>query len=147
MSINKIILLGTVEETPILEGNCTTLKIRTTDRNHQVIHQVLVEGRKAENCVRYLYAGRQVSIEGSLYYSRPNAPVQIVAHWVEFLGPKQPPQERQELEESQEDYEPYTPSHYDDIDPAQVERDYWNGLYDAMGLTDQSDIDCFWDAL
>ena len=116
-----------------------------------------MEGRKAENCVRYLYAGRQVSIEGSLYYSRPNAPVQIVAHWVEFLGPKQPPQEPEEMEwpedyeeyseESEESFDYSEPAYHGHRSSCKMERDYWNGLYDAMGFTDQSDIDCFWDSL
>ena len=79
-SVNKVILIGNLTRKPELrqtqsQTSVTTLSIATNDRrknsageyeNVAEYHDVVVFGRTAENCERFLDKGRQVYIEGKL---------------------------------------------------------------------------------
>ena len=79
-SVNKVIIIGNLTRKPELrqtqsQTSVTTLSIATNDRrknssgeyeNVAEYHDVVVFGRTAENCEKYLDKGRQVYVEGKL---------------------------------------------------------------------------------
>jgi single-strand DNA-binding protein len=79
-SVNKVIIIGNLTRKPELRQtqsqiSVTTLSIATNDRrknssgeyeNVAEYHDVVVFGRTAENCEKYLDKGRQVYVEGKL---------------------------------------------------------------------------------
>lgn len=109
MSVNKIMLLGRVGQTPVLKAtpsgtsvcNFSIATSRTfTDKqgNKQETtqwHKIVVWGKQAENCGNYLGKGKQVFIEGEqTYRSFENKEGQkitvgeVIAARVQFLGDK-----------------------------------------------------------
>ena len=78
-SLNKVLLIGRLGRDPELrytQGNTavTTLSVATSDswsdrqsgekKERTEWHRVVVWGRQAENCEKYLSKGRQVFVEG-----------------------------------------------------------------------------------
>lgn len=156
MSVNKIILVGELNNQPVLKQNnqTTILEISTED---EVIFNAFVQGNTAQNCVKYLSKGEQVYIEGNLTYktSNSNRSPLILAQKVVFLR-RQPPikeevfeHEEYENDEINSDFDTdYNSSDtYYEESPREIENRYWKDLYNAIGATSQEDIDCFWDSL
>ncbi|MEY3015022.1 MAG: hypothetical protein RIT45_3757, partial [Pseudomonadota bacterium] len=106
-SVNKVILIGNLGNQPELRHTAsnqpvTELRIATNevwtgrDGNRQERtewHSVVVWGRDAENCERFLAKGRQVYIEGRLQTreytgqdGQKRYKTEIVAQTVRFLG-------------------------------------------------------------
>ena len=108
-SVNKVILIGNLTRKPELRQTqsqtaVTTLSIATNDRrknssgeyeNFAEYHDVVVFGRTAENCERYLDKGRQVYVEGKLQTRKytdkegnDRRKTEILANQVVFLSTK-----------------------------------------------------------
>ena len=106
-SVNKVILIGNLGQDPELRHTSsnravTDLRIATTDRwsdkdgqrqERTEWHTVVVWGRDAENCDRYLSKGKQVYVEGRLQTrnwedqsGQRRYKTEIVAQIVRFLG-------------------------------------------------------------
>ena len=106
MSVNTAIIVGNLGIDPELRHTqsdtpVTNLRIATTyrrgDRDEEQTewHNVVVFGRQAENCHKYLQKGRQVYVEGRLQTRKwtdrdghDRYTTEIVAHTVQFLGRK-----------------------------------------------------------
>lgn len=109
MSVNKAILVGHLGKDPELrytqnQHPVCSFSIATNDRrkdqsgewtDHTEWHNIVVWGKVAENCSRYLKKGRQVYIEGRLQTrkwqdkeGRDRYTTEIVAQTVQFLGSK-----------------------------------------------------------
>lgn len=107
MGVNKAFLLGNLGADPELRytGSQTpvcTLNLATGERrrnaegewvDHTEWHSVVVWGKQAENCSRYLSKGRQVFIEGRIQTrkwqdkdGRDRYTTEIVASNVQFVG-------------------------------------------------------------
>ena len=106
MSVNKVILIGNLTRRPELKSlpsgsQLTNLSMATNDRrkigdewqNVAEYHDIVVFGRQAENCVRYLDKGRQVYVEGRLQTRKftdkngiERRRTEIVANNVQFLS-------------------------------------------------------------
>tara|TARA_B100000941_G_C28298698_1_gene445347 strand:+ start:118 stop:615 length:498 start_codon:yes stop_codon:yes gene_type:complete len=80
-SLNKALILGrlgqdpelryTANQTPVVSLNLATSEYRPATANgekqeHTEWHRVIVWGRQAENCAKYLKKGRAVFVEGRL---------------------------------------------------------------------------------
>ena len=108
-SVNKVILIGNLTRKPELrqtqsQTSVTTLSIATNDRrknssgeyeNVAEYHDVVVFGRTAENCERFLDKGRQVYIEGKLQTRKytdkegnERRKTDIIAYTIQYLGSK-----------------------------------------------------------
>jgi single-strand DNA-binding protein len=106
-SVNKVILIGNLGNQPELRHTSsnrtvTELRIATSDRwtdkegqrqERTEWHTVVVWGRDAENCERYLSKGRQVYVEGRLQTrnwedqsGQRRYKTEVVAQVVRFLG-------------------------------------------------------------
>ncbi len=109
--INSVTLVGRLTEKPILRYTrsgtpVTTLKIANntfTKRPDGGIEQkanffnVIVWGKPAENCTKYLDKGRQVAVQGRLEYriwhtqtGEKRQSVEIIARSVQFIGRGEP---------------------------------------------------------
>ena len=109
MSLNKIMLIGNLGQKPELRQTnsnlaVTRLSIATTERrkgadgnwtNHTEWHNVVVFGRQAENCEKFLDKGRQVYVEGRLQTRKyqdkdgnDRRSTEVVASDVRFLSNK-----------------------------------------------------------
>ena len=108
MSLNKVTLIGHLGQDPELRnlpsGQAVGRFSVATDepytdkegnrQEHTEWHQVVVFGKVAETCEKYLARGRQVYVEGRLrtreYEAKNNGGkrqrTEIVAHRVQFLG-------------------------------------------------------------
>lgn len=107
MSVNKVILIGRLGNQPELRYTTsnravTELRLATdhkwSDKEGQLQektewHTVVVWGRDAENCERYLRKGRQVYVEGRLetrswedQAGTKRYKTEVVANLVRFLG-------------------------------------------------------------
>ena len=107
-SVNKVIVVGNLGEDPKLNeagsGTVCNLRVATneqwTDKSGErqertEWHTVVVWGKSAENCAKFLSKGRQVYVEGRLQ-TRPwtdkegneRKSTEIVATNVQFLGGK-----------------------------------------------------------
>ena len=106
MSVNKVILLGRLGQDPdvktVGQNVVATFSVATdeswTDKNGQRTektewHRVVVWGRSAENCGKYLRKGRQVYVEGRLETRKwqdktgaERATTEIRGDRVEFIG-------------------------------------------------------------
>lgn len=106
-SVNRVTLIGnlgadpelryTQSQLPVVSLNLATKDVRT-DREGQKQettewHRVVVFGRQAENCSKYLKKGRQVYVEGRLTtrsWDDKNGvkryTTEIIANTVQFLG-------------------------------------------------------------
>ncbi len=108
-SVNKVILLGNVGNQPELRYTAsnqpvTELRIATneawtskdgTRQERTEWHSVVVWGKQAENCERFLSKGRQVFVEGRLQTrdytdkdGQKRYKTEIVATTVQFVGGK-----------------------------------------------------------
>lgn len=104
MSVNKVILLGNLGNDP--EGKQTTnnyvcqFNLATSqkykDEEKTEWHRVVVWGKMAEACARYLIKGSKVYIEGRLQtrswedeHGQKKYTTEVVAARVEFLSQKQ----------------------------------------------------------
>jgi len=108
--VNKVILIGRLGADPELKtvtggNNVARLSVATsenwTDREGQKQertewHRVVVWGKLAELCGKYLSKGRQVYVEGRLQtrswedqQGQKKYSTEIVANTVQFLGPNQ----------------------------------------------------------
>lgn len=108
-SVNKVIIIGNLTRKPELRQTqsqtaVTTLSIATNDRrknaageyeNIAEYHDVVVFGRTAENCEKFLDKGRQVYIEGKLQTRKytdkegnERRKTEILANQVVFLSLK-----------------------------------------------------------
>ena len=106
-SVNKVILIGNLGQDPELRYTSsnravTDLRIATTDhwkdkdgqkQERTEWHTVVVWGRDAEHCERYLSKGRQVYVEGRLQTrswedqsGQRKYKTEVVAQVVRFLG-------------------------------------------------------------
>ncbi|MBP5296238.1 MAG: single-stranded DNA-binding protein [Bacteriovoracaceae bacterium] len=106
MSINKVILIGRLGQDPELKYTpsgqaVTTFSLATsenwTDKGGQKQertewHRIVVWGKSAENCSKYLAKGRQVFVEGRLQTrswdkeGQKHYTTEIVANTIQFLG-------------------------------------------------------------
>lgn len=107
MAVNKVILIGNLGADPELRYTQTgqavaNLRIATNERwtdkdgaqqERTEWHRVVVWGRQAENCEKYLSKGRQVYIEGKLQTrdwddrdGNKRYSTEIVAQNVQFLS-------------------------------------------------------------
>ena len=114
MTVNKAILVGNLGAKPELRHTgggtpVTELRIATSNRrkvNEEWVdetewHSVVVFGKTAENCERYLDKGRQVYIEGRIQTrswdgqdGQKHYKTEIVAFDVKFLSPQPSNQSR-----------------------------------------------------
>lgn len=106
-SVNKVILLGNLGANPeskALPSGQTVceMRIATTetynDRNEQKQertewHRIVVYGKMADNCAKYLAKGRQVYVEGRIQTrswddkeGKKNYITEVVANQVVFIG-------------------------------------------------------------
>ncbi len=106
-SVNKVILIGNLGRDPELRYTksgqpVTTFSIATTDswnnkagerEEHTEWHRIVVWGKSAENCGKYLSKGRSVYIEGRLQTRKwedkdgnERQTTEINAQTVQFLG-------------------------------------------------------------
>ena len=107
-SVNKVLLVGNLGKNP--ELRCTpsgkacckfplaTSEVWTTESGKQERtewHQIVVWGKSAEHCGRYLTKGRQVYVEGAIRSRSYDAKdgtkrsvTEIVSQRVQFLGTK-----------------------------------------------------------
>ncbi len=106
-SVNKVILIGNLGRDPemrytqggtaVCQLNLATTRVYTNKSNDRVEetewHRVVVWGKQAESCEKYLSKGRQVYIEGRLqtrnYDDKDGNKkyiTEIVADAVQFLG-------------------------------------------------------------
>ena len=108
MSINKVILIGRLGQDPELKYTpagqaVTTFSLATSemwnDKNGQrqertEWHRIVVWGKTAENCSKYLGKGRQIFVEGRLQTrswekeGQKHYTTEIIANTVQFLGSK-----------------------------------------------------------
>ena len=110
MGINKVMLLGNLGKDPesrVTQGGMTIVRFplatgeRKKDQSGQWVdhtewHNVVVFGKVAENCQRYLKKGRQVFVEGRIRTSKwqdktdgkDRYMTEILADAVEFVGSK-----------------------------------------------------------
>jgi len=111
MSLNRATIIGYLGQDPELRNLTTsgqpvaTFAVATdesfTDKNGERQervdwHQVVVYGKLAETCHKYLSKGRQIYVEGRLrtreYEARDNGGkryrTEIIAQRVQFLGPR-----------------------------------------------------------
>jgi single-strand DNA-binding protein len=109
MSVNKVIVIGNLGNNPEVRtlpnagGNVATFSLATTERwadragtkrERTEWHRVVVFGRLADTCERFLSKGRQVYIEGRLttreYQAKDGSGkryrTEIVARQIRFLG-------------------------------------------------------------
>ncbi len=106
-SLNRVMVLGnlgqdpelryTANQTPVVTLNVATTDVRT-DRDGQKQestewHRIVVWGKQAENCAKYLAKGRSVFVEGRLQTrswddktGQKRYTTEIVAQNVQFLG-------------------------------------------------------------
>lgn len=106
-SLNRVMVLGnlgqdpelryTANQTPVVTLNVATTDVRT-DRDGQKQestewHRIVVWGKQAENCAKYLAKGRSVFVEGRLQTrswddktGQKRYTTEIVAQMVQFLG-------------------------------------------------------------
>jgi single-strand DNA-binding protein len=106
-SVNKVILLGNLGANPELKylpsgQPVCEMRIATTavfrDRNEQQQertewHRVVVYGKQAENCAKYLQKGRQVFLEGRIQTrswddkeGKKQYMTEVVANQIVFVG-------------------------------------------------------------
>jgi len=105
MSVNKVILIGRLGQDPELKYapngvavaslNLATSEVKMKDGKREEKtewHRVIVFGKQAESCKKYVGKGRQVYIEGKLQTrswekdKQKHSIVEIVANVVQFLG-------------------------------------------------------------
>ncbi len=104
--INKVIIVGRLGNNPELKtlspGNMvTTFSVATSEswvkdgqkQERTEWHRVVVWGKQAENCAKYLSKGRQVYVEGKLQtrqwedqQGQKKYSTEVVAQNVQFLG-------------------------------------------------------------
>jgi len=112
-SVNKVIVVGNLGRDPEIrysqQGTAVcNLAIATSDKwtdkqgqqqSKTEWHRVVVFGKQAENCERYLSKGKQVYVEGKLQTSsyekegQTHYATDIVANVVQFLGGKTNPEQ------------------------------------------------------
>ena len=105
--VNNVVILGRLVEKPIVKYGgsgiaVTNLRIanniymKNAENNTKTNYfTVVVFGKQAENCEKYLDKGRQVAINGRLDHNtwenkegQKRSTVQIVANMVQFIGSK-----------------------------------------------------------
>lgn len=108
-SVNKIILMGRLGQDPLLKTTKTGVSvckfsIATTEKwkdskgeytERTEWHNIVVWGKPAENCAKYLQKGAQVYLEGKLQSGswddaegKKHFKTEIIANEVQFLTPK-----------------------------------------------------------
>lgn len=101
-SFNRVIVMGNLGQTPDLKqtgnGNAVcNLSVATTfvykDEKTTEWHRIVVFGKQAENCAKYLEKGRSVLVEGRLQTRKwtdkegvERYSTEIVAQNVQFVG-------------------------------------------------------------
>lgn len=105
-SLNRVLILGnlgqdpelkyTASQTPVVTLNVATTDYRMVDGQRQdqtEWHRVIVWGKQAENCSKYLAKGRSVLVEGRLQTrswedksGQKRYTTEIVAQNVKFIG-------------------------------------------------------------
>ena len=108
MSVNKVFLLGNIGRDPELKvtpsgATMCTLSVATEDNfkkndgsfeRHVSWHHVVVWGKTAENCAKFLKKGQQVFIEGKLQNrswekdGQKHTVTDVIANIVQFCGRK-----------------------------------------------------------
>lgn len=105
MSVNKVILVGRLGQDPELKYapngtavaslNLATSEVKMKDGKREEKtewHRVIVFGKQAESCKKYVSKGRQLYIEGRLQTrswekdGQKHSIVEVVANVVQFLG-------------------------------------------------------------
>ena len=110
MSVNKVILLGrltkkpelkyTQKQTPVCNFSIATNKTITDKSGNKTdkteFHKIVVWGKLAETCDRFLDKGRQAYFEGELQtrsyddkQGNKKYTTEINAHTVQFIGPNE----------------------------------------------------------
>lgn len=109
MSVNKVFILGHLGADPDLRYTANgqavcTFNVATSEQwtdksgqrsEHTEWHRIVVWGKQADNCKRYLAKGRQVHIEGKLktrqWTDKDDVTryiTEVIAESVQFLGGK-----------------------------------------------------------
>lgn len=104
MSYQKVIIVGRLGRDPELktlseDNSVCNLSVATThkrkDAEHTEWHRVVVWGKQAESCAKYLEKGRQVCVDGEIrtreWTDKEGAKrytTEVVANNVRFLGGK-----------------------------------------------------------
>lgn len=103
-SLNKVMLIGnlggdpemryTQNQTPVVNFNLATTE-KYNDKQETTWHRIVVWGKQAENCSKYLTKGKSVFIEGRITVRNwedkegvKRTSTDITAHTVVFLSPK-----------------------------------------------------------
>ena len=129
-SVNKVIVVGNLGRDPEIRYSqqrtaVCNLAIATSDKwtdkqgqqqSKTEWHRVVVFGKQAENCERYLSKGKQVYVEGKLQTSsyekegQTHYATDILANVVQFLGGKTNPEQGGEQRGGrQQGYQPPAP--------------------------------------
>jgi single-strand DNA-binding protein len=145
--INSVTLVGRLTEKPVLRYTnsgkaVTTLKIanntflRGSDgkiESKPNFFNVIVWGKSAENCAKYLDKGKQVAIQGRLDYrkwtdnsGKTRSTIEIIAQRVQFIGgPSQIETVPSALEEVEPETEPI-PEEIEKLDETAELQDEFN---------------------
>ena len=149
--VNKVIIIGNLgrdpeirysqQGKPIVNFSVATSE-EWTDKNsgqkqeHTEWHRIVVFGKQAESCEKYLSKGRQVYVEGKLKTStyekdgQTHYSTDVVANTVQFLGGKSESQGNQNQGQSQSQ-----PQQYD-----QRSQEMRQQVQDKFGPEPDSDI-------
>lgn len=100
-SVNRVMLVGRLGKEPERHGGVVVMSVATSEgrkegRKEEVTewHRVVVFGKTAENCEKYLGKGSMVYVEGRLEThvwekdGERRYEVRVLAHGVKFLGSK-----------------------------------------------------------
>ncbi len=100
-SLNRVIVMGNLGQNPELKETKTGTKVvnlsvatneRYGEEEHTEWHRIVVFGKTAENCARFLAKGRQVLVEGKLRTRKwekdgtDHYSTEILADRVTFVG-------------------------------------------------------------
>jgi single-strand DNA-binding protein len=104
VNVNRVILTGNLVRDPesILDGKGCQLGLAVNDRikrndewqDHASFFDIVVWGKQAENCLKYLSKGRPCAIDGKLRQERwekdgnKRSAVRVIAESVQFLDSK-----------------------------------------------------------
>jgi len=121
--MNSVILIGNLTADPVTRQTASgpvcnfAIAVNRPTRNGESaadFPRIVVFGKQAENCARFLSKGRKVGIEGEIrtgsYKDRDGRTVyttDVVAHRVEFLTPAPRRDDRQPAPEDQGGYTAY----------------------------------------
>lgn len=122
-SLNRVFIIGRLGKDPVFRNtgnnNVCNFSIATSEKytkdgqsfENTEWHNIVVWGKSAENCSKYLHKGSQAFVEGKLVTRKWNDKqgvthysTEIVAQSVQFLDPKQEKQAQYEQTNSTQEY-------------------------------------------